>query len=94
MAIMRCCLKKCESIVEAQEESRKSKSGKDVEEKAVERTHSRSRLNTRVNLEPIEKRFNRLSATANISIETITRFENIIRSFLSVGSKSNGVLVE
>lgn len=65
-----------------------------MEEKAVEGTHSRGGLNTRVYLEPIEKRFYWLSAATNISVETITRFQNIIGPFLSGDSKNNRVWFE
>ena len=61
-----------------------------MKEKAFEGTYSRGGLNAGVYLEPIEKRFDWLPAAANIGVEAITRFQNIIRPFLSGSSKDNG----
>ena len=83
-------LSKCKLIIETQKESREGKRREDIKEEAVKGTHSKGGLNTRVYLEPIEKRFDWLSAPANIGVETITRFQNIIRPLLSGGNNNPG----
>lgn len=65
-----------------------------MKEKAVEGSHSGGGLNARVYLEPVKKGFDWLPAAADIGVEAIPRFQNIIRPFLSGSSKNNGMLFE
>ena len=80
-------LYKCESIVEKQKGKQESKRSEQVKEQTLKRANMRGRLNPRMSLHPVKKGFNRLSATADIGAEAVSRLQNIIRPFLSWSRK-------
>lgn len=82
---------KCESIVEKQKGKQESKRSEQVKEQTLKRANMRGRLNPRMSLHPVKKGFNRLSATADIGAEAVSRLQNIIRPFLSWSRKFKGI---
>ena len=87
----RAALFKCESIVEKQKGKQESKRSEQVKEQTLKRANMRGRLNPRMSLHPVKKGFNRLSATADIGAEAVSRLQNIIRPFLSWSRKFKGI---
>lgn len=81
----------CESIVEKQKGKQESKRSEQVKEQTLKRANMRGRLNPRMSLHPVKKGFNRLSATADIGAEAVSRLQNIIRPFLSWSRKFKGI---